>query len=493
MPVDEMRLREEFDCRESYKDLQEEYRDKVLKILKRLRSPKHVRAILEPGGVSHRFLRPTLEWLQKRGYVEEERVGKKRIFRRTNEGNNAEIYLSAPPYESIRFRVDGEPAREIELWIEDNDGDPVRLGAEKLSILVRTFVTGERSPIGMVDAMGEGEKLKISQELLPGSHPVAELYSEMLRFYLERATGKLPSEKVGHRSPALELTPLEHAYVRRVLSGECILPAAFSAHDPILSKAAERYRRYWREVLDEDLTLEGIIERHVSKPIVDALKNRSCRGWVQRRLKENPDFFMPRRFWPFLGFKGAPLAETIEASPPYNAILESPEFAGILPELLDSFSFAAEASAVEKLGGMIPVSGWTDYLRVLAYATFYGEDEERVTKKIERGQKGHIRLKRWEDVVRTAFLEFRRVLRRHQRAKNFYEAWRVLRESTLGEERYENLEFFEPLNEGLVRYIEEGCATDLARLYARLLMGEVKPEEVKKAVRSGEYDLSEAK
>jgi len=185
------------------------------------------------------------------------------------------------------------------------------------------------------------------------------------------------------------------------------------------------------------------IEKYVPKWLIETLKKPSVRGWIERRLDENPNFFMPWIFWNELGFREViekkdrekPLGVYPEWSHPYDTRLTSPKFGEYLHKMDVHFIFAK----------------------------IYYEKGDNMA----------------------AFIEIYNGIGNYYRQLGFYEAWKLLREV----HRLRDLDIFKPIDHAFIREIG-GKQVDLAEVYWDLKEGRRSIFEAVKAIQSGGYDYT---
>ncbi len=186
-------------------------------------------------------------------------------------------------------------------------------------------------------------------------------------------------------------------------------------------------------------------------------KSKECREWLETRLEHKPNFFMPAPFWRKLGLD-AEAEETDRVSLPHNTELSEPKFLHPLSlGLLYVLAMVAKWWGGEPARPAEGTGGWF-------------EPSEAPGELVER----------LDDL---------------QEREEFYDLWSVLR-GTSGarftgiSREYKNIEIFEPIEEAALQHHSRGKLTDLSKAYSDLLKDERNSvEELKKAIREGEYDL----
>jgi hypothetical protein len=189
--------------------------------------------------------------------------------------------------------------------------------------------------------------------------------------------------------------------------------------------------------------------------------------WINNRLKEEPNYFMPSCLWAKLGFDVQRKSDG-DVLFPYNIILVEPRFARILPRIKFPFYTMAEEGE-EIVEGLKQEKIYAD-----------AELEYRLKKR---------------------FTRFLSTLRYFQNDGDFYEAWRVLRESfTSRNECYKKLIVFKLLQESFHQYVIASFkpTVNLWKVYLRIFsdLGKGKDpievfDTITTAITNGEYPLKD--
>jgi len=550
MPITTQHLREKLSGYKSYKDLSDKYAGKILKILVNVRTPTHMRELMRRTKMSNRFFYAALEWLRKHELVSARVEGKKRergrkktIYKLTTKGKDALEYLDDPKYDSLEFRVDGERKGKIRIRIKNDKGEMVPLGAFELALLMDTVVRGDPRVLEGVFYMEMSDfakkcpwRLEIEAELSERDLHVGALENTLWAYYtltVERELRWVIAEpyikELGQsflESNKEKLKPIFQRLIKEGITrirlahspmGNLRLPVSFETYSIESARAESAYRRYWVERYEEaqkglkekgKISIERCLFPHAStvstvqREFIEELKNPACRAWIERRLAEDPNFFMPSFFWSKLGYK-VPPTEKVGASRPYNTLLEKPKFVQILRDLMWPFELMANASRIILA---MDRQGEIDVERLLPSPAVLIKYPALLTGVKEFD---------FEKIIKDAFDEFIAMLGKYQHTKDFYEAWRVvgqhhfmvrndeldlIRAGAKPADKSENfsryhgkdLMIFAPIQEALIQYIAAGKkpVVDLARVYSDLLEERIETiDDAVSAIEQGEYIL----
>lgn len=181
-----------------------------------------------------------------------------------------------------------------------------------------------------------------------------------------------------------------------------------------------------------------------------AKKNEGCQRWLKDRLEREPNFFMPAPLWREIGYNVEHEGNG-RVSLPYNTEPSEPKFHEVLTTgLVYLIDELAEECGKNPILSFVLSSG--------IFSEFVGSLEEL------------------------------------QGREKFYSLWPILRERPVitgrrGEE-VKDLKVFEPVDEAVLRFHYEEKPIELSRAYSDLKRERKNTiEELKKAVKDGEYDL----
>jgi DNA-binding PadR family transcriptional regulator len=364
-------------------------------------------------------------------WIEVVQTGKRqKMVRLTDRGKEMIERLRWPATDRIEFTVDrGSKPGKISITLESEEirNDVVRLRKLLLPFLrnftLREFVGQNLGEI-LLESREVNCEFKISYEKIHEDRDVVWLIRRMLRFYADVC--KVPEEESRRFFPACFITP--HMF-----------------DDPRRGHWSWNYYNYWDkrrcEVLENWGDRGRLVEKYVPKWLIEAIKRPVVRGWIERRLDENPNFFMPYIFWEGLGFEEViekkdreePLESYPKWSHPYDTLLTYPKFGEFLPEMDLLFTSAR---------------------------FFYERDD-----------------------IRGAATDIYGGIRDHWEKPGFYEAWVLLREVR----GLRGLDIFKPIDRAFIREIS-GTPVNLADVYGDLKDGKRSISEVVEAIERGDYD-----
>jgi hypothetical protein len=375
-------------------------------------------------GVSPQYFYAVRSIALERGWVKKTEAGEMTL---TEEGKRMIYLLSQPEGDRIEFTVDRgrRPGKvSIALKSERSENDATKLRRLLLPFLknltLREFV-GQGLP--MPPGKDFGENLEITCRGIREDWDVVSVMSRMLSFYVEVCA--VPGGQRSRFFPARFITP-------------------YMFDDLRAGHWYWNYYNYWDEkrceVLKNWRSRGRLVKKYVPGWLIEATGKPAVRGWIERRLNENPNFFMPWVFWAEIGFgevikkQEREKLESCRWSHPYDTLLTYPEFGEFLPEMDERFTFA----------------------RYLCKA---GDNAG-------------------------AFREIYCGIRDYHRLPGFYDAWKLLREAR----GLEGLDAFKPIDSAFIRETG-GHRTDLAGAYGDLSDGKKTLTEVIAAIESGGYDL----
>jgi len=545
MSITTERLKEKFDKFKDYKELDDRYAKRVLQILLNTRAPIHVRGLVQKTrNMSNRFLHVALDWLCKHELLKTKKERKKKIVELTDKGKEAFEYLSAPKYDCIEFEVDGERQGKIKAFIKNKDGGVVPLKSYELGILLDVMI-GRLWFLGGVfylDTLSYFAKqkdtlwLEIESKLYKRNLHVGALESALWVFFTHVVEKELPLV-VGesyvkefdqsylrdtYSQNKEQLKPLRPLFQKLVKEEKARAALAFSDIGDLRLQSAlysdvpntwpptigVAYKRYWikqienvRKELREKK--DFLIENYLPTTLIDTLKIPECRPWIERRLAENPNYFMPSFFWSKLGFKVS-CSKELDASLPYNTFLSKPKFVPILRDLMWPFEFMANASRVYFI--TINQRGKIDLEKLLLSPAVLIKYPQLLMGAKEFD---------FEKMAKDAFDEFIGMLKKYQHTEDFYDAWRVVGQHAfmVGQQERElvkngaapaerlesshlffgkDLMIFAPIQEALIQYIAAGKTpvVNLAQIYSDLWEGKLEIlVDAVEAIEQGRYKL----
>lgn len=363
------------------------------------------------------------KWIE---VVQTEKWGKE--ARLTDRGKEMIEHLTWPRADRIEFTVDrGRRPGKISITLESEE---VKDDVVKLRRLLLPFLRNysARSLIGqnlaeiVSTAHALDGKLTVSYEGIKEDPDVVRLLNKMFVFYLEIC-----------RPPENET---------RNFSLKFVTPYLFDDHRA--GHWSWNYYNYWdkkRSAMLKNLeNREQLVEKYVPEWLTEAVKKPVVKEWIERRLNENPNFFMPWMFWRELGFEeiikkqDREKFESHKWSHPYDTILTYPKFGEFLPEVDNRFTLAK-------------------------YCCEKGDTQE-------------------------AFREIYYGVRDYYEREGFYDAWKLLREARW----LKGLDAFKPIDTAFIREIG-GRRINLANAYGDLTKGKKTISEVIADIEDGKYDL----
>ena len=487
-------------------------------------------------GVGNRYMIAAVWWLVERGYVAEEKRGRKKMLTLTKEGRDAYMKLDEvlnAPKPVLKMSLDlGDKPSEVEVEIKDKGLSD----REKLEILTKPHIVDRLMELSAGIAKPARHHTDLSLSVRLKGHVgcvIPEFATVLWGFYLKVIRGPVfltpritdPLDPDMHTVDLWDLhkydeywkrrleVAVEWLNVRKEVEGMFkLVPVSSKLEEegkkivwgklePAWEEAWRRYRELLfklREVapllpvLDQQFseTLQQVGGERIKafyfpnlldildlgEEIITVLRDEGVRRWVDRRLDEahkcEQDFFMPMLFWVMLGFK------------PRRTDLES--FRDITPPTFTSITHPRHIEAVQKLLNVF------DY--VLAYIDCLHAEtklpkENKLRLKAVKDTFSRAATRNWPDGeldkerVVYAFLWDR--LGSMQDDPALYEGWRLIR----GDYR-ERLDVSRIMDVALERYVFAGhkLDVDLAAAFADLARGK-NPSEVEEAVRSGLYKL----
>ena len=429
-----------------------------------------------------------LKWLFKKKLIEKqakkkvEKYGRTpRHYKLTNEGKEALNYFEIPEYKEVKFIRYGKTGKKLVLQIrqrtKNNQWGAKNLNADELIHLIKSGVRKAllleiETPYLLTE---EAMRTEIELSKQQGDKTLSKFIEWILTY-----SGKALLEEVD------EETTVEEAPNLKLMRDEVILsifPSSnshlFPSFDPCLQfgfagettfgqiAAINAYQKVWRKIWGTNIEKNKIIQdlrrllfKKVGRKWV--WRSRLCKEWIKQRLKENPNYFAPSPIWAKLGFKvsrewdGAVLF-------PYNIVLVEPRFAWILASTNRPFFIMAEEGELV----INHMKKGIDYI-----------DDDFLYHLIKR------------------FESFLSMLQHFQNNSNFYEAWRIKKESlTLSNKCYKELIVFKPLQEAFHQYIKRRFkpTVDLYKAYSQVFLDLSKGKEPTNAFNDVSADIAKGK
>ena len=409
-----------------------------------------IREILRQEGLrSNRYTLATKEWLRENRFIHEKRDGRKKILKLTDRGEDALIrldtYYSPLPEASLDFVIGiGDEKSRVSVRVESSDKKLTP--AEEIETLVmprlRDLLVGFVTHLTMLLSDEPPDVLSIK---LDAKHGVRSLYLPLVAFwvrYREITQGS-----------ALHLFDLLDADFR-----------------PASDAELERYRSYWRIVEEEarmklergeELDLREFLGRNLNWFIVEDEDNEKLTRWIDKKLDEDPDWFMPHLLWVQLGFRQRrSLSLPSYANPPSITVIAN-------RELVPAEELTKLLSRVYRIK--------TGSEQPLIEEAISEDIEEKLGKKLQGVQMAYAFLSKW--------------MKWRQNEPDLYEAWRHMR-------RHHRDIFPEVsaiLDAALLRYIfsDNRPKVDLASAFTELALGNITYAQAEENIKKGKYDISD--
>ena len=323
MPISTSQIKARLEKTKSIEDLPDGDRQRMIKILEMIGDQKiHVRGLLgkitkNRVEIGNRYLLAALDWLCTRGYLSKVPKKRRKELKLTNEGNEALLKLHAffsPPQNEFEFRLD--------------------IGGE-YSVKVTPFHEGDPK----IDSAFPGFVISSFRQALLGfsTHIIASGWKGAPDKWIFESEGKRFQRKFATFLGQLWLNCLKIAGRNMFVTNEFLnLNCAFMSffQMDLYPEELARYRNYWRKVEKEARANVGSDkEINFRKILPWALKgdlsDPDIRQWIDKKLDEDPDWYMPHFLWNQLGFKRRKnLNEPSSANPP--------SFLTIHPKSLDT-------------------------------------------------------------------------------------------------------------------------------------------------------------
>ncbi|KXA92416.1 hypothetical protein AKJ66_04205 [candidate division MSBL1 archaeon SCGC-AAA259E22] len=227
------------------------------------------------GEVGNRFLHAALDWLEGRGYIKSYSEGRKRCFSITEKGKeaflNAQKLMNPYPEELIFDMNLGREESKIVVKTEGEGFDP--LSAPAVYSNLRNFLPWLR--------LGGGIE-KLTFELKEkGSSNVGIFLINLFK----RCQEILQDRQLGPR-------------FRRYTDKSSYTESELNAYQEYWREVEKRIRKKTKKGKEPDF------ERFLPEGLADIiLEDEEVRDYIDERLDENPDWFMPHYIWTKLGFE----------------------------------------------------------------------------------------------------------------------------------------------------------------------------------------------
>jgi predicted transcriptional regulator len=432
----------------SIRELKEGNREQVWRFLKAIGlQGTWIRSILRREGLrSNQYALATKWWLLEKGFICEEAKGRKKILKLTEKGEDAFLWLDS--YYS--------PSNDERLMILIN------LGREKQAkVTVEVKSSKEKGGLNASERVSALTHARLFKRLLGFATFFAINADEDFKadeLCIKVEPGEIDSDVL------LLLVSLWEKYSEIVQEGRLkkveLLEGFYDSLRLTHLSSIELYPywKYWRKV-EEEVRCKIEKGEEVNFDFLrfprDVVEKDSVRSWIEKRLEEDPDWFMPHLIWVQLGFEQRKnIDRPSVANPPYFAAIGGfYEMAGALKTHLDH-----------------------------AYRIKMGEEEGPfVMHKIlkEHGMT--------PDNVQVAYTFLALRLLDHQRQSEFYEAWKILRKE------YTELlpDISRILDAALLRYVYAGKKpdVDLESVFEDLILRRYSPIEIANNVKNGFYKL----
>ena len=431
-------------------ELKPKDRERTWKFLKAIGSQgTWIRNILRQEGLrSNRYTLATKEWLLKNRFIHEKSDGRRKILKLTDKGADALIgldtYYSAPPEAYLEFVIDiGDENSRASVRVESS-GKKLN-PAEKIKTLViprlRDLLIGFITHLTILLSNEPPDVLSIKLE---AKHATRDFYLPLVAFW------------VRYR----EITQGISLHLFSLLDADFRPPS---------DAELERYRSYWRKVehetrmkleRGEELDFSEFLGRDLNWFIVEDEGNEKLARWIDKKLDEDPDWFMPHLLWVQLGFR-----QRRSLSLPSSANAPSVTFmANRVYVLAEELIKLLSRAYCIKAGSEHP-------LIEEAVRQHIGE---KLGKTLQGAQKAYAFLSEW--------------MARRQNEPDLYEAWRCTRQQM----RDVFPEVSAILDAALLRYIfaSNRPKVDLASLFKDLALGNItSAHEAVEKIGKGKYGI----
>ena len=408
-----------------------------------------IRNILRQDGLrSNRYTLATKEWLLENRFIHEKSDGRRKILKLTDKGADALIrldtYYSAPSEAYLEFVIDiGDEKSRASVRVESSDKK--LKPAEEIKTLViprlRDLLIGFITHLTILLSDEPPDVLSIK---LDAKHAARDFYLPLVAFWIRYR----------------EITQGINLHLFDLLDADFRPPS---------DAELERYRSYWRKVEHEarvrlergkELDFSELLGRNLNWFIVEDEDNEKLTRWIDKKLDEDPDWFMPHLLWVQLGFRQRrSLSLPSSANPPSVTAIANRVY--VLAEEL--IKLLSRAYCIEA-GSEHPLIG--EVIR------------ENIGKKLGRKLQG----------VQMAYAFLSEWMAQRQNEPDLYEAWRYTRQQT----RDAFPEVSAILDAALIRYIfaNNRPKVDLASLFKDLALGNItSAHEAEEKIGKGKYEI----
>jgi len=286
---------------------------------------------------------------------------------------------------------------------------------EELSILYTSYLLSADPFRWLVGAVpGDIERYEPSGEWkisydLPMDKEVFSVFRKMLEFYEEKS--EAPSDQV---FPPWFIAKNQFKPPRQSEKEKSWVERYTEYWDELKEKAEgevnEKRRKKVEEMEDEELKewdpkkfeREALdAEKYIPKWLLESLEKPSVREWIERKLEDDVNFFMPRWFWERIGFREIVEGRYPKTNPshPYDISVKFPPFISFFFELKRDLMSVFEKSRKYEVREIPEVLGDTQFeYRCWCTANVlldYKDEEEfylaflRIQKELEeKGEEG---------------------------------------------------------------------------------------------------------
>ena len=412
---------------------------------KKLKVREFVKTVSEKSQMGNRYFHAAKKWLYKGEYIEEEEGswGAKYLML-TDKGREAFLKLHGfytPPPRGLELILDLGGKSKVTVRVESSEGalDPAEEFRELSTPRSHRRIIGLATLLGMLFPRGKANILKI----------------------------KVDTEKI---SPDLSI-PLSAfwARYREIVTGVQVDRLADDFKPPTQSEM-ERYRAYWKQIEERErkavkeggeIDFSKILPWKLDQLVME---DEELRDYIDGRLDEGPNWFMPHFFWVQLGFKQRKrLDESSRANPPSFTRVSNPEYemAGKLGERMSRIAQLAKESKETPLS--------------------------LLRKAVRAERKGEIGLR--EALKKAAATILLSTFKENQNNPNLHKSWLYLRR------HYQKKlpKVSEILDAALVRYISnnEQPNVDLESAFRNLMDAHVPAHKIAEMIQKGSYKLIE--
>jgi len=426
----------------SYRDLKERDRTiaaKILKTIAEMGNEATFSAMRNKHVAGIDTFRVFLKWLFNRKLLDKKQVKERKIgrhrwgrphtnYKLTKEGEEALNYLKIPEYKCVKFHAYSYEEEKLVLMItqKTRNGDyrAKNLDTDEIVHLIES-VGRETWLFKMATSpllMNDEKRLEIESSSKKVNPVLSNVIQKMLDYSKKALLGEVSEAETVEEAPTTKLMRDEIFFGIFPFSDFCLSLGLTKGISLEQQAAINAYNRYWRKIWKNRAKKKEVLQ--IFEKVSDSTP---CKKWISQRLEEYPNYFMPSPLWVKLDFN-VPRKWVGEVIFPYNLILVEPRFAQILPRVKHHFSIM-EYEGESIVGG-------------LERGTIFTDDET------------NYRLKK-------RFAGFLSTLWRFQNDGDFYEAWRVIRESPTSRNLdYKELVVFKPLEAAFHRYIKTSFAID---------------------------------